>query len=628
MPYEELDKSECTPDDPPPIGPFEPLLVEPLLIDLTAAGVAAESPPKEEEEPGSAGKRGLFDRRGLRRASYMMRPDPCYKPKPRILSLLLNGPRLTAIVSEEDVSRWWHHGEADDDEDAEPILQDRGKLTVRVYDVTDVPADGAPLELLGEKEIRGNYDSARSVDETGFVISTSYLNTGSFANDLHRRHPQYCGLNATEYKELAAEVAVNSSAPFTERIIEELDMQLDGTCDGMFQLAAMQSGDSEEDRSDGVLLSQFVQVLSFNMSADFVDKEINTRVAGAFSSGWLSSVYASQNFVATLNVGSNYDSKTGDWSQATFVLGFDIGGAVPKPFCYAEIPGSPLNQYSTDLYQGHLRVVTTENNWRLQTGRTKNKIFVLEVPEGGASSSEMVKVGESGHVGKPNESVYSVRFIGPRAYIVTFERIDPFYIYDLSDPANPTKLGELEIPGFSSYLHPIEIEGVPLILGVGEHVDEESQRRAGVKISLFDISDETSPRENATFVDKGAYSTANNDFKAFRYLPLSRKLVLPKSKWPGGGRDNFDGFAVYDVRLGDVAPAHEIRHARSRDMFRGCWYDAYMPARSLVFQSKLTTILSHSVISTDLADGVQLWNMSLDEGLNNTNECAPYFFGF
>ena len=168
---------------------------------------------------------------------------------------------------------------------------------------------------------------------------------------------------------------------------------------------------------------------------------------------------------------------------------------------------------------------------------------------------------------------------------------------------------------------------MPLILGIGEHVDEETQRRAGVKISLFDISDETSPQETATFIDEGASSTANNDFKAFRYLPLSQKLILPKSEWSRSERNNFDGFTVFDIDLDGIAPAYEIQHARSYDMFHGCWYNAYMPARSLVFQSKLTTILSHSVISTDLADGVKLWDMNLDVGLNNT-DCSPYFFGY
>ena len=171
-------------------------------------------------------------------------------------------------------------------------------------------------------------------------------------------------------------------------------------------------------------------------------------------------------------------------------------------------------------------------------------------------------------------------------------------------------------------MHPIEIDGVPLILGIGEHVDER-QSRVGVKISLFDISDLTNPTENATFVDEGAYSSAGNDFKAFRYLPQSRKLILPKSKYTWSDEGNFDGFVVYDVSLGAVKSSYEIQHASSYDMYNGCWYNAYMPARSFVFQSKLTTILSHSVKSTDLENGDQLWNLNLDE--NNT-DCSNYFF--
>eukprot|EP01083_Nonionella_stella_P016342 45654_1 len=366
------------------------------------------------------------------------------------------------------------------------------------------------------------------------------------------------------------------------------------------------------------------------MSDDFENKMIPADVAGAFSSGWLQSVYASQRFAATVNVGSSYDATTGNWEQSSFLLGFDISSdAGPEPFCYAEVQGQPLNQYSLDLFQGHLRVVTTEWNWRwsdTEESRTLNKIVVLKVPaeDGG---QEMLKVAETGHIGKPNESVRSVRFIQDKAYIVTFETMDPFYIFDLSDPTSPEKMGELEIPGFSSYLHPIEIDGVPLMLGVGEHANETTGRTTGLKISLFDISDPTSPTENATFIDEGAYSSAGNDYKSFRYLKISQKLILPKSEYTWSEKGNFDGFVVYDVGMNEIAPTYEIQHASSYDMYRGCWYDAYMPARSFVFQSKLTTILSHSVISTDLENGDKLWNMSLDEGLNNTR-CAPYFFGW
>jgi hypothetical protein len=110
---------------------------------------------------------------------------------------------------------------------------------------------------------------------------------------------------------------------------------------------------------------------------------------------------------------------------------------------------------------------------------------------------------------------------------------------------------------------------------------------------------------------------------SFRYLPQSQKLILPKSEWTYTANNNFDGFVVYDVKLGEIKPSYEIQHASSYDMYYGCWYSAYMPARSFVFKSKLTTILSHSVISTDLETGDRLWNMTLD-GSNNT-VCSPYF---
>ena len=300
MPHDDLDTSDCPPE--PIFKPFDPLPAEPAppiappMVEEDALQVS-----KEEEEAGAegtGGERRRLQRRARRRTSSFIRPHPCHRPKPRILSLLLHGPRLAAIVSEEQYGRWW-----DDDEAGDDILRDNAKLTLRVYDASDVPADGGALALVGEKELRGDYDSARAAGERGFVITTSYLNTNAFAKDLYRHEPRYCGLNATAYQDSAAEVARRTVGPFVERMIKELDVELDGTCGGMFRVAAMQSGDSDEDTNHGTLLSQFVRVLSFDMSADFADKEIPTHVGGAFSSGWLSSVYASQAFVATMNVG-------------------------------------------------------------------------------------------------------------------------------------------------------------------------------------------------------------------------------------------------------------------------------------------------------------------------------------
>jgi len=419
---------------------------------------------------------------------------------------------------------------------------------------------------------------------------------------------------------------MNITESFMEDMINELQLQLDGTCDSIFQIAALQSGDNDDDNTGGNLLENMVMITSFDMDIEF-GEDIKTEVSGAFASGYLSSVYVSQDFAATLNVGSHYNNLTNSWDQATFILGFDLSSRVPMPFCYAEVPGSPLNQYSSDFYQGYFRVVTTEWQWNSGTGddRTTNRLFVLDVPSVSEEKGfEMQLAGMTPKLGKPNESVFAVRFLGDMAYVVTFERTDPFYIINLSDPAQPRVVGELSIPGFSSYLHPLKLDGVPMILGIGEAVSESTGRREGVKISLFDVSNASNPVENATFIDKGAYSSAGHDYYSFRYLESSQKLIIPKSEYSWSSDNNFDGFVVYDIALSNITSTYSIQHASSYDIFNGCWYSASMPARSLVFQSKITTILSHGVISSDLYTGVQEWNVSLDEGLNKT-DCFPYF---
>jgi hypothetical protein len=92
-------------------------------------------------------------------------------------------------------------------------------------------------------------------------------------------------------------------------------------------------------------------------------------------------------------------------------------------------------------------------------------------------------------IGKPGEQVYAVKFIGPRAYVVTFRRTDPLYVLDLSNPASPKTVGQLEIPGFSDYLYPMS-DG--LLLGVGKDADA-SGRVAGIKLALMNVSNPAEP---------------------------------------------------------------------------------------------------------------------------------------
>lgn len=153
------------------------------------------------------------------------------------------------------------------------------------------------------------------------------------------------------------------------------------------------------------------------------------------------------------------------------------------------------------------------------------------------------------HIGKPGEDIFATRFFGDRAYVVTFQTIDPLYVIDLSNPREPSIEGELEIPGFSTYLQPL---GDTLLLGIGSEVATETALVQGVKIALFDVADAGNPVElDSTVIGKrGSSSPAQYDHRALTLLqtdseyrlalPIQRHNVLPQ------GSDPQDPWAFYD----------------------------------------------------------------------------------
>jgi inhibitor of cysteine peptidase len=174
-----------------------------------------------------------------------------------------------------------------------------------------------------------------------------------------------------------------------------------------------------------------------------------------------------------------------------------------------QVPGRLLNQFSLDEYNGNLRVATTIGERSF--GESMNDIYVL--------NSKMGVIGSVENLGL-DERIYSVRFLGDMGYVVTFKQIDPFYILDLSDPKNPKMTGELKIPGYSSYLHPIAENR---ILGIGE----EDRK---VKVSLFDVSDKTNPREIAKYSLDEYWSEAGNNHHAFLADSKFKVFFIPGGK--------------------------------------------------------------------------------------------------
>ncbi len=164
---------------------------------------------------------------------------------------------------------------------------------------------------------------------------------------------------------------------------------------------------------------------------------------------------------------------------------------------------------------GVLRLVTTR--WTAnEDDAFDHRLFTLELAQGRPELRVLAELPEPGSeevIGKPNEDLFGVRFVGDRAYLVTFERIDPLYVVDLADPSSPAILGELEVRGFSDLLHPVSDE---LLLGVG---DDGAGR---VKVELFDVSDPGEPESRSVSIlgseAQWGYSEARYDRRAFTYL--------------------------------------------------------------------------------------------------------------
>lgn len=192
-----------------------------------------------------------------------------------------------------------------------------------------------------------------------------------------------------------------------------------------------------------------------------------------------------------------------------------------------EVPGSVLNQFSMDENDGLFRIAT--NKGRAWSGLIEdtereayNNLYVLD--------ENLHTVGSLEHLA-PNESIHSVRFMQDRAYMVTFEQVDPLFVIDLKDPRHPSVLGKLKIPGYSDYLHPYDDN---LLIGVGKETEVNEHggvTTRGVKLSLFDVSDVSNPRQIAKQELGGAGSTSIvlDDHKAFLFSRDKHLLVLPVS---------------------------------------------------------------------------------------------------
>ncbi len=204
------------------------------------------------------------------------------------------------------------------------------------------------------------------------------------------------------------------------------------------------------------------------------------------------------------------------------------------------VEGLLFDQFSIDEEDGYIRLATTDNRWARwwdeDAPPPDNHVFVLQ-----QQGDELVTVGHVGGIAE-NESIFAARFEGDRGFLVTFEQVDPLFTIDLRDPTAPAVVGELEVPGFSTYLHDLD-DGRILSIGIGG--DESGATWGQTQISLFDASDFDHPRlqDNLALQAEGdwSWSEAQWEHHAFQYWAPKALLAVPVSSYRDLGDPDGDG---------------------------------------------------------------------------------------
>ena len=257
------------------------------------------------------------------------------------------------------------------------------------------------------------------------------------------------------------------------------------------------------------------------------------------------------------------------------------------------VDGYLLSQFAMDENNGNLRVAsTTSPSWWGSGFETESLVTVL------ADSGEgrLSQVGRVDGLGK-TEQIYSVRFMGDMAYVVTFRQTDPLYTLDLSNPSAPEVVGELKILGYSAYLHPV---GDGLLLGIGQDATESGQVQ-GTQVSLFDVSDLSNPtRLDQITLSEGSSSQVEYDHRAFLYWEPTGLAMVPVQQWfwDEDKEDVFFGAVGFKLDGRDLSEVRRLAHPGGDGQE---WDWRAQITRSIVIGDRLFTVSNKGIMSSDLA---------------------------
>ena len=275
----------------------------------------------------------------------------------------------------------------------------------------------------------------------------------------------------------------------------------------------------------------------------------------------------------------------------------EFDASEPDTTTYAatgSVKGFLLNQFALSEYRGALRVATTESpEWWPNPSQAGagSAVTTLDV-------DHLAPLGRVGGLGA-GERIYAVRFLGDTGYVVTFRQVDPLYVVDLADAAHPNVAGQLELEGYSSYLHPV---GDNLLLGVGRTIGAGNEPN-GTQLSLFDVADPAHPALLAQRSIAGGNSSAEFDHHAFLWWPATKLAVMPVTIYDYTAKQDgsyeykppFVGAIGFHVDRSGIDEVGRITHPAD---------DSYLwdVLRATVIGDRLFTTSAEGVLSSALTD--------------------------
>ena len=501
--------------------------------------------------------------------------------------------------------------------------------TLTKFTVFDISNSSSP-EINRELYIEGYYMTAREVAGTVRTVTHTWMNipdlrtwisypddywTVDYSEEERRNMREVAALEAMEHNQrVMSEISLEDILPQVhERIGSEIiTHHMDG--DDCSDFAA----------PEDALNRGYTSIFTIDLISEELDFEADHIVGN-----W-PLVYSSQD---TLIITENAWDWWWFWDhddlmESTNIHTFDI--SQPGETTYAgsgRVDGTILDQFSISEYEGVVRVATTTGQWGRwwmeNPAPMENHVITLshalDVDTGKTRLLEMGRVDGIAY----NETIWSARFVEDRAYIVTFENMDPLWTIDLSNPTSPTIMGELKVPGVSTYIHPLSDDAI-LTIGLGP-ADEETGLGldwSNTRLSLFNVSNFSDPQETQTLslspVEDPtdgwtwAWSEATWEHKAFQYWAPKGMLAVPLNTYRYDYYYDEDGHYHYEydwvsklmivnITEEGMELHGEVDHSQFYDTEEYHWWSSYNIRRS-IFMGDYIYAISHAGITVTHLD--------------------------